>query len=500
MTNFRLRYYFVALLLLAASQTELYGQSTLGVVWDIPSDIDSANTQLQQFHEVGISILEIDTSPRSEVWNQIDSLGFTVYGNLNINFPIPQTFAEPDSSLLDHIENSATSYLSQSPVEAIGLFNYGSIHDSTFWKATASFAVNIKQAKDIDLYHKSTTPFPGDSSVVSFAIIKVPVTSKNFDSPPDLSAHASSYFYYAPSDKMSPFLRPFKNFITAVNQSKNNTIFVDSGWLLMMIKEHPQFTETLQSLSSQSEPVFPLPNESIPTSGNKALPMILLLFAWGTVALHYNASPLYRKSLFRYFTAHKFFIDDIFKRLIRSPIPATIIILQNALLLSISTYAVFSVLLTSTAQQAFFYHFSDLSIAGNTPVSFFLWTFLLISLLSLVNILWLYFSHKKIKSFTQIATVFAWPLQLNFLFCTAAITFFSASKSGGTTLFTSIGLLAFSLSYIFAALDISRLVRSKSKYLFKTVIPYAMIIAGLLVWLFTTDQWMDALMLALNLT
>lgn len=500
MINSILRFLFVALLLLGVSQTELYGQSTLGVAWDIPGDIDSANTQLQQFHELGISILEIDSPPTSEVWNQIDSLGFNIYGNLNINFPITHTFAQPDSSLVTQIEKNATSYLSQSSVKAIGLFNYGSVYNPAFWKAAVSFAEKIKQAKKLDLYHRSRATPLTDSSVVSFSIVDVPVTPKNFDSLPVSPTNTDSYFYYDPSNQMKPFVRPFKSFVLAVNQSKNNTIFVDSGWLLMMIEEHPQFTDILQSLSSKSEMVFPLPNENIPTPDNTALPMVLLLLVWGTVALHYNSSPLYRKSLFRYFTAHKFFIDDIFKRLIRSPVPAIIIILQNALLLSISTFAIFSILLSPIGQQAFFYHFPRISIVGNSPMSIFLWTFLLVSLLSFLSIIWLYISHKKIKSFTQIATVFAWPLQLNFLFCTGAITFFLASGSGSATLFTILALLLFLISYIFTALDISRFVRSKTKYLFKTIIPYTIIIAGLLGWLFTYDQWMDAVTLALNLT
>jgi hypothetical protein len=498
LTNSLLRYLFVALLLLGVSQTEGYGQTKLGVAWDIPSTADSAQAELRQFHELGISILEIDSPPTSEIWNQIDRLGFEVYGNLDINFPITHTFAHPDSNLIAHIEKNAASFLSQSSTEAIGLFNYGSVYNPAFRKAAASLAEKIKQAKEIDLYHKSRTPLLTDSAVVSFSIVNVPVTPKSFDVLPDSPTNTNSPLYYAPSDELKPFLKPFKNFVTSANQSKNSTIFVASRWLLMMIEKHPQFAEILQSISSQPDPVFPLPNENIPAPDNTTLPMVLLLLVWGTVALHYNSSPLYRKSLFRYFTAHKFFIDDIFKRLIRSPLPAAIIILQNALLLSISTYAVFSLSLSPLGQQAFFYHFPELAIAGSNPTSIFLWTFLLISLLSLLSIIWLYFSHKKVKSFTQIATVFAWPLQLNFLFCTGAITFFSASGFVSVTLFTTLALLLFLLSYIFTTLDISRLVRSKTKYLFKTVIPYTIIIAGLLVWLFTYDQWMEALRLALH--
>lgn len=500
MTNFRLRYFLIALLLLGGSQTDLHGQSKLGVIWDIPDNTDSANIQLQQFHELGISVLEIDSSPKPRVWNQIDSLGFDVYGNLNINFPVPYTFAYPDSSLITRIENKTTAYISQPSVKAIGLFNYGSVHDPTFWEAAAPFAKKIKQVRQVDLYHKSNTASLRDSSVVSFTVVNVSVTPKNLESLSVSTTNTVSYFYYDPSKNLKPFLRPFNDFISAVNLSNNNTIFVDSGWLFTMIEEHPHFNEILKSLSAKSELVFPLPNENIPTTDNLTLPLILLLLLWGTVALHYNTSPLYRKSLFRYFTAHNFFIDDIFKRLIRSPVPAIIIILQNALLLSISVYGVFSILLTRLGQQAFFHHFPELLVAGKSPLSIFVGTFLLVLLLSLLAIIWLYLSHGKIKSFTQIATVFAWPLQLNFLLCTGVMILFSASGSKNATLLTTLAMLLFMLSYIFATLDISRFVKSKTKYLFKTVVPYSIIITGLFVWLFTYEQWMDVLTLALNLT
>lgn len=500
MKNACLRYFFVSLLLLGVSQTELYGQTRLGVIWDTPNNPDSANVQLQQFHQLGITTLEIDTPPAPQVWSQIDSLGFEVYGNLGINFPLTHTFAHPDSSLITYIEKNVTNYLSKPSVKAIGLFNYGSIYEPAFWQAVASYANNIKQAKEIDLYHKSRTTPPTDSTIVAFTIVNVPVTPENFNSLSFSPTDTSNYLYYAPSDELKPFLRPFKNFVSAVNQSKNNTIFIESGWLLMMIEKHPKFKNVLQSLSSESELVFPLPNETVPAPDHSALPMVLLLFIWGTVALHYNTSPLYRKSIFRYFTAHKFFVDDIFKRLIRSPVPAIIIILQNALLLSISTYAVFSALLTPLGQEAFFYHFPELSVVGSSPISIFIWTLLLALLFSLLCIVWLYFSHKQVKSITQIATIFAWPLQLNFLLCTGTITFFSASETGSATLFTALALLLFLLSYTFSGLDISRFARSKTKHLFKTIIPYVILIAGFTIWFFTNDQWIDILTLTLNLT
>lgn len=500
MITSKLRLLFVALLILGASQTTLYGQSTLGVTWDVPGNIDSAHTQLQQFHELGISILEIDSQPAPEIWNRINKLGFTVYGNLGINFPISRTFAEPDSSFVTHLENRTSTYLLQPSVKAIGLFNYGNIRTPVFLKAVSPYAAKISGTQNIPLYFKTSTAPETEIPSISFPIVSVSVTPSNYDSLVISTSKNDSKYLYNPSKELKPYLKPFKNFVTAVGPSAGNTIFVRSGWLFEMIKKYPQFSITLRSLSSDQEPVFPLPDEKIPSPDNSSLPMILLLLIWGTVALHYNTSPLYRKSLFRYFTAHKFFIDDIFNRHIRSPLPAIIIITQNALLISISLYVLFSELLTPMGQEAFFHYFTELAIVGQRPLSIFMWTLIIVLILCLISTSWLYFSHKKIRSFTQSATLYAWPLQLNFLFCTATITFSATSGTVFISLLTALALLLVLLSYIFAALDINRFAPFKGKHLFKTVIPYTMIIAGLLGWFFTNDQWLAVLTLAYKLT
>ncbi len=284
------------------------------------------------------------------------------------------------------------------------------------------------------------------------------------------------------------------------NLSKDKIVFLDSDWVHAITEKHPQTSEILLSITSDSEPVFPLPEETLPTSENTSFPIIALFLIWGTVALHYNMSPLYRKSLFRYFFAHKFFINDIFKRVIRSSMPAIIILAQSALLMGLAVYSTFSALLTSLGQEAFFYHFPNLSLIGSNPLSIFLWTFILILLSSFFGIIWLYFTHKKLNSITQIATVYAWPLQLNFLFCTVAVTFASPSEPFTAILFAGLAVLLFLLSFIFTALDICRFSRSKAKYHLKTTIPYTLLVAVLLVWVISQDDWFEVLNFTINLT
>lgn len=499
MAKIQLRFFLIAFLFLFGMQTSLYAQQTLGVIWDIPADSDSAHKQLEQFDELGISALEISELLSEEIWAHIDSLGFEVYGNLDIPFPTSQTFNNPDSAFVEHFQRKSQAYLAQSSVKAIGVFHYGNIYDSTFWQAVSSYAEEIQQAKSIELYHRSKTAAHTDTSVVESAVITISVTPTNFDTLLLPSQNVTGYVY-APSAEVKHLLTPFKNFITTKNQSSDTVIFMESKWIASITDQYPQFTDILLSISTESDPVFPLPQEEIPKPDSSPFSIIALIIIWGTVALHYNMSPLYRKSLFRYFFAHKFFIDDIFKRLIRSSIPATVILLQSAFLTALAVYSAFATLFSSLGQEAFFHHFPNISLVGQSPLSIFIWAFLLILLVAIIAILWLYFTHKKINSITQIAIVYAWPLQLNFIFCTIVVAFGSPSTPYTTVSFTILALLVFVFSFLFTALDISRFSRSKGKYHLKTTIPYSLLVAGFLGWAISNTGWTEAIKLALNLT
>ncbi len=285
----------------------------------------------------------------------------------------------------------------------------------------------------------------------------------------------------------------------ATSAHPQNPVFLHSDWLFAVLNQHPQFSETLRTISSQTETVFPLPREQLPAPSASALPIIILLVIWGSIGLHYNTSPLYRKALFRYFVAHKFFIDDIFKRQIRSIIPAFTIIIQNALLISACSFAAFSSVLTPIGQEAFFYHFPSIGLWGNTAFSIFIWTFLATILLSLLNIIWLYIAHRKV-SFTQVTTIYAWPLQLNFLICTAAITMYSAGwGSQIITAFTIISILLPLLSFVFASADTFKFAKSRFLHLIKTSVPYLITLSGLVIWILTKEPWLEILSLTLNL-
>lgn len=470
----------------------------MGVKWEVPEEYDEAADQLKQFHEWGISMLEIHSKLEPAIWQKIDSLHFEVYGSLSIRFPITTTFSNPDSALIHNIQENAFVLLSQPSVTAIGLFEYGAIYEDDFFTALKSFAGELKKSGN-DLYYTSTSPNDGNE-LLDFIIFEARITPGNIETLSLPDEQFIGGYLYSPSYSLKKYLGPFKKFLELTASSPQKPLILHSEWLLSVIEKNPQFSNTLQTLATESEVIFPLPRETTPLPHSSVLPVILLILVWGTIAGHYHMSPLYRKSLFRYFNAHKFFVNDVFQRQIRSSFPSLAIIFQNALLISACSFSTFSTIFTPLGQKAFFHYFPSLAFFGHNPFSIFLWTFVGAILFSFVSILWLYAAHKTINSFTQISTIYAWPLQLNYFFCTIAITLFSAGVSHQLIiLFTATALLVLILSFVFASMDTFRFAKSRHLFPFKTSIPYLIAIMGLLIWILTNEKWMDTISLALHL-
>lgn len=490
----------LTLLLLAFSQTATYAQRTLGVKWNAPKNTDSAVTQLHKIAEAGISALEIQSDLPPETWQKIDSLQFKVYGSFGIKYPLKSTFGEPDSALISAIQNKASAYLSQPSVTAVGLFEFGAIHKSAFLESLKPITDQLKRSTQKSLYYTSRR-LTSENRLTDFVLLDIRITPADLDylSLPN-SSNIGGYIY-SPSPDLKGYLSPFKKFLNKTSAYPDKTVFVHSNWLLNMLDKYPRFSKTLHSISNDTNAVFPLPRENLPGQTPPVLPIFVLLVVWGTIAWHYNTSPLYRKALFRYFIAHKFFVDDIFKRQIRSVAPAFTIILQNALLISASGFATFTVLFSPLGQAAFFHHFPSLALLTNTGYSIFIWIFLAALLIPLVNVIWLFTTHRKVSSFTQITTLYAWPLQVNFLLCTIAITLYAAdSGSQIIAILTAAAFLFLFLSFIFTSVDTFRFARARFFHLIKTSIPYLLVLGGLVIWIILTkEEWLEIFSLSLNL-
>ena len=459
--------------------------------------------ELNTFKELGISVLEMPTPPSGKLRDKIRAQNLNVWASLGIQYPTAHTFAKSDSAFTAKVMDRATEFLAAPPVRVLILFEHGALGNSQFEKAAASFfngLPNRSNAIQQAVTVSSIPPEPG--GIADFFIYDIRLRPDNIKSP-GIPIHDSIGGYkYSPSDDIRYLLTPFRTVVEQLPQQSAKPLIVESDWLFSMLSRHPQFKRSLHSLTTDTSLAFPVPEESLPVQHSSPLPAIILLLVWGILAYHYHMSPLYRKSLFRYLTAHTFFINDVHHQQLRSSFPGVIIMLQHALLLAAVLFCVSFSAWSPIGLQSFQFHYPELFLFPNAHYNIFILTLVAALLLSAVSILWLSFFHKKIRSVTQIMTLYAWPLQLNFIIGTLAIV---VHLSGGSAhlvaALSGVMLVIFGGSFIISSVDASRfLSKERLRYIALTAGIYIAALLALIIWiLWFQDFFWQAIDLSLHL-
>lgn len=496
-----IRFFFTIIILLLFASS-IHAQRSFGVVWELPENEQQALDQLDTFQETGVTVLELNEQPSDRLWEAINQYNFKVYASFGISFPTPASLARTDSATAAALMQKANAFLSKPSVEKIKLFQYGAVEQSDFNNRASSFFASFNSLDNIDTYytdHRITDTHPQ----ADFLIYDIHLHSSDLDS---LNIPRSEFiggYQYSPAPKLQGFLTPLKRVIEQTSHSPGKPLLFRSSQLLSAVEGNPRLAATLSALASNPNAIFPVPEESLPSSRKPILPTIVLLLVWGSLAMHYNMSPLYRKSLFRYFFGHSFFVNDIFRRHIRTSVPAMLILLQHALLAGAVLYTLSTYLWSPLGLQSIAHHFPmlEILIAGNEYTIFLALSGIFL-ILSIIEILWLYLSNKYLRSLTQVTTLLAWPYHLNFLFGTFAIAIYvSWGSIYAITVATILLLFVFFCSFIVAAIDLSRaVVTNKLRYLSLTVGLYLLLSTALTVWMigFNSSVW-EVIYLSLKL-
>lgn len=471
------------------------GQRAIGVDWSVPENYSEAATQLQHYADIGISYLQIHEPLESEVWKKIDELGFTVYGTLPVNFPVSDTFSKADSARLDTLSAIIANYNRQPSIKAIGTFAYGALSDAAFKRLAADFTIGLKSETDIPLYYIAADETGSAvDSLYSFKILRLPG--------PNVSKKSRvAAFIYRPANADKWNLATLKNSLEQTADSPQYPFFIESSWLRDMEKKYPDFGQVLSSFTAGGDAVFPLPESSPKPFSSASAITVLLLLAWILFAVTYSYDPVYRKSFVRYFTGHRFFVDDVMKRHIRSPFTGGSILLQHAISGGVVAYIIFKVFFTSLGYEALLYHYPLLPEMDAGGLNLFFWGCLLTFGFQLICLAWLRSAHSGISSIIQVINLYTRPLQLN-LFTATLISIFFLSGPRPSIIYALgiIFILLFSLSFVITAADAGRFLQTKRiQYYAVTMGLYLLGLIGLVSWLLSSNSLQNVLELAVSL-
>lgn len=475
-------------------------QRIFGVNWNVPDNANNAIQQLDRFRKMGITYIEIDRIVSDELWNAMQSRGFNVFVQIPVRYPVVETFSSPDSGLIATYQLFLSGY-SEREIDALGVFEYGQTGSRSFPDVLAPFIHQIKNIFPVPVYLKDWRyqPQPADS-LFSFKIVRTAV-DKNFPAFADSNFTRARAFLYRPSSSLRLSVNVLNWFLEKTSVNKDAILFFNSTWLLNFLKEHPEVENVLTEYASRPDALFPLPEETLPDESRHSWIVLMLLILWGSFAINYSFEPMYRKSLFRYFLSHKFFVEDVMGRHIRSTLPSLVILVQHALMGGIFLYSFAGIYFSPMGSGAFFHHFHRLDLFGTKPIAFFLIGILITLSFELFCLLWLYLVNRKLNYMSQITILYSWSLQLNLPVITLIVTLLMA----GSSTFLMIPVFLFYLAILIAAFPIAAfdsgqyLSNYKPLYFTGTIGIYFIGIAGLIFWIFNNSYLINVLRLAIAL-
>ncbi|MFH5830838.1 hypothetical protein ACG2F4_02210 [Halalkalibaculum sp. DA3122] len=478
-------------------------QRTFGVVWDVPEDTGEALNQLDDFKDLKITYLELDELVSDALWKEIQQRNFSVFIQVPVQYPVVETFARTDSALAQIYQRFLTHYQGKQ-VEAIGAFAYGQTHDPSFSEAVKPFTAELSSTLSVPLYYKEWNAVGHPTSTLfDFTLTRVNVDAGfTSSSSPDYRLPASGAYLYHPSPSLASKMAPLKWFFQTTRDTPDAILFFDSGWLLNFVEVHQPVQQILVEHATFQDAVFPLPRERMPSGHSHSIIVLILVLVWGTVALNYSFMPTYRRSLFRFFHSHRFFIEDVIKRHIRSVVPSLLLLIQHSILSGIFLYCAASTFFSRAGLEVFYHYFPTLSLFGNEYFSFFVLGLITAFLFQTVSILWLYFANRSINYLSQISILYSWPFHLNLVITTIIVTMLMAGANAYLLsiffiLFTVVLLLDFPVT----AYDAGQNVNSyRGLYAMGTIGLYTLLLAIALSAIFTNSYLLNIMDLAIAIT
>ncbi len=233
------------------------------------------------------------------------------------------------------------------------------------------------------------------------------------------------------------------------------------------------------------------------TTVEDSLIVAILLLSWLILAVTRHVSPVFRSSFSRYFTAHRFYIEDVQHHHIRTLLPGSSILLQHLLLTGIVFYCLGSTLFSPAEIDALFSRYPALPIFGENSFSFFNWGVITAFLVETVSVIWLLLATPLRKHLNQVFNLYPWPLQLNLLFSTVIVTVFVSGYNNTLLyIFAAIFFLIFLLTFIIASIDtvtFAQNSKQRVRIFSCTTALYILVLIGLAVWISLSPQLLNVI-------
>ncbi len=377
---------------------------------------------------------------------------------------------------------------------AFGLFLYPDDRTSTNVRLLNRYVEQISELIDneINLYFRSAYS-DLEEYPVSFSFRSTRLTGK------DATTIPTQVIHFDPADTTVTSLNDMVTVFQYALEREQSVIFLPYEWLMNKMSQYEFLEKTLEAYINDERILFPQPNApAMSVSVNWIVILLILLI--GTYVIHYHNNPTYQRSLFRYFTMHNFFTEDLLENRIRFVLPGIALFFQHVILGGLFFYIVVTSFISPLGLHALAQYFPLIFIFGVDHFGIFTSGILITLLLQSVSAGWIHLSNRKTR-LNHAVVLYSWPLQLNLVVVLVMIVFYLTTASDRSmAILTCIFITIWFFSFNVSALDIAKhLKQYRIIYIILTVGIHVLLIGLLLTAVFLYPPVSEPLRLALSL-
>lgn len=447
-------------------------QTSLGVVWNPPPNELQASDQLRTLKSYSTKLVILKKPRNPYILAELNRLGIPFIIDAGNEFYTASKFSDQKDAIFRQVSQIHSANREYASFLGILIFSHSHTHSDSFKSTFRS----LVQASNL-----------GDS--LSFYEFKNNQLG-------NLSEGKKKGSFFLSQKPGAESVHKFHDLMG----NAGDLLIVEYSWLKNTLGDFPDIEQALQNSASLNEAVIPLPKlpEETPLLHWS---VIVLLLLWISLAVNIVISPTYKETIFRYFTSHRFFVDDILSYRERSSLSATFLFFQHAFFGGLVAYVMAKTFFSETGLEALYSYIPAVGITGQNYFSLFVLASLAVLLIEVIAIAWIYIPNPSLSYLNQALNLFTWTFHLDFLLVTLIVVlFFAGSSPIVLSVLSVLYVVIWFSSFNTTALDSSkRLGMNRTRYLFKTIALHTLAFALVVAFLLIFDGWKEVLDLVIHI-
>ncbi|MBO6525126.1 MAG: hypothetical protein JJ971_14955 [Balneolaceae bacterium] len=449
-------------------------KTDLGIYWEITPDPDELSEKLAEYEQLGVSFIEIQHPVNSSILDAISAYPFNVLIRFDKQFLLVEEIKNNKGQFVQDYQKLILEYAEFENVVAYGLYSFSQSFDEGFIAEFNFIENELESITSREFYEITSSNFNGlDFSITQIVSDSVPENSSSFL----LSKNYSRNDLHLVGDifKEQPVL-----------------FFIEANWLDQAISDYPVLNESLIDYKTSGSFILPLPLKT-PSESEFNWPVFVFVLIWISLGIHIRVSGTYGPLIFRYFTGHRFFVDDVMRYRERSLVSGTFLLFQHAAFTGLVTYILAKLLISPKGLEALYHFLPQTAFFGQNYFSVFVIGMLISLLAQIIGLIWLYLPSKSMTHFSQALNLYSWIFHIDFVLVSIMLILLLSGGSG--TLIMILGVLFFInwlIGFLLTSFDSSKyLVQKRLNYIFYTFGLHTVVNILLLVLILSNDYLID---------